>query len=309
MKRHQLEMGNVRARLWRLNLGVIAMLLLAFAVACGAPTPTPTPTATPTPTPTPTATPTPTPALITSGLGDNPQTFLQAIPASERDCAMQAFGTENLLEFIGTGPPSSEDMAKFTGCLSEETARRMMLGTMMMQLGISEQDITCISVGLRDVSYLDLLGPVQQEEPGEQSMQGQTFVYQIFRGAFDCLSEEEAAEMFGGMEEGGGPGMEQFKCLFESADDETIAKLFAIGGGTREGAPLPPELLEIITRCGPIAGPPEGSGPPELTPEQQTCVIEAIGETAFNQLFTGQRPPTPEELENIEACGVPIGPG
>ena len=95
MKRHQLESVNVRARHW-LRLGGMAMLLLAFAVACGDTTPAPTPTATPTPTPTPTATPTPTPALITVGPGDNPQAFLQAIPASERDCVVQAFGsTEN----------------------------------------------------------------------------------------------------------------------------------------------------------------------------------------------------------------------
>ena len=221
---------------------------------------------------------------------------------------MQAFGADNLLELIGTGPPSSEDMAKFMGCLSEETARRMTLGTMMMELGISEQDITCMSAGLGDGSFLDLTG--EQEGPGEQSMQGPAFGFQIFRAAFNCLSEEEAAEMFGGVEEGGGPGMEQFKCLFESADDETIVKLFAMGAGAREGAPPPPELLDIITKCGPIPVPGrgEGGGPPELTPEQQNCVIEAIGETAFSQLFTGQRPPAPEELEKIEACGVPIGP-
>ena len=292
---------NVGARLRRLTLYVIATLLLAFTVACGAPTPTPTPT--------PTATPTPAPALITVGLGDNPQAFLQAIPVSERDCVVQAFGTENLLQVIGTGPPSSDDMAKFTGCLSEETARRMVLGTMMMELGINEQDFTCISAGLGDVSFLDLTGPGEQEGPGEQGVQGQTFAFQIFREAFNCLSDEEAVEMFGGIEEGGGPGMEQFKCLFESADDETIARLFAMGGGAREGAPLPPELLDIITRCGPIPGAGEGSGPPELTPEQQNCVIEAIGETAFSQLFTGQRPPNLEELQKIEACGVLIGPG
>ena len=76
MRKHQLEMGYVRA-------GVVAMLLLAFAVACGAPTPAPTLTATPTPSPTPTETPTQTPALITVGPGDNPQAFLQAIPAND----------------------------------------------------------------------------------------------------------------------------------------------------------------------------------------------------------------------------------
>ncbi len=174
MKRHQLQLGNVRANLWHLSSGLIALGLLAFAGACGTPTPTPTatstvtptPTATPTPTPTatpaptPTATPTRAPAFITVGPGDNPEAFLQAIPASERECIVQAFGTENLAELIAAGPPSSEDMAKLTGCLSEETARRMMLGMMMMELGISEQDTTCISAELSDVSFLDLYGPL-----------------------------------------------------------------------------------------------------------------------------------------------------
>ena len=146
---------------------------------------------------------------------------------------MQAFGTENLLELIGTGPPSSDDIAKLTGCLSEETARRMTLGIMMIELGISEQDITCISAGLRDVNFLGLMAQREQEGPGEQGMEAQTFVFQTFRAAFNCLSEEEAAKMFGGVEEGGGPSIEQFKCLFESADDQTIAKLFAMGAGAR----------------------------------------------------------------------------
>ena len=103
--------------------------------------------------------------------------------------------------------------------------------------------------------------------------------------------------------------MEQFKCLFESADDETIAELFAMGPGGGEDASPAPELLDLITKCGPIPGRDEGSGPPDLTPEQQNCVIEAIGETVFSELFSGQRPPTQEELQNIEACGLPIGPG
>ena len=115
--------------------------------------------------------------------------------------------------------------------------------------------------------------------------------------------------MFDSVGEGGGPSMEQFKCLFESADDETIARLWSMGTGAEEGAPLPPELVDIITRCGPIPGRGEEGGPPELTPEQQSCAIEAIGETAFRELWTGQRPPTLEQIQKIEECGVPVGPG
>ena len=273
---------------------VIAAVALAVA-ACTSSPPTPTPT--------------PAPPLITVGLEEDPQAFLQAIPASERDCIVQAFGTDNLLKIIGTGPPSSEDMVRLTSCLSEETARRMMLGMTMLELGVSEQDITCMSAGLRDVSFLGLIGPGEQEGPGEPMLQSQTFVFQIFRAGFDCLSENEAAEMFGDVEEGGGPSMDHFKCLFENADDGTIAQLFMMGGGAIEGAPLPSELLDIITRCGSIPSPGEGSSPPDLTPQQESCVIEAIGGTAFNRLFTGQRGPTLEELQEIEACVVSAGPG
>ncbi len=110
--------------------------------------------------------------------------------------------------------------------------------------------------------------------------------------------------MFGGIEVGGGPSLEQYKCLFESADDETLAKLWTMGPGTKVGVPLPPELLDIITRCGPIPG----VGETELTPEER-CIIEAIGETAFSEFLTGQRRPTQEEMQKMEACQVPAGPG
>ena len=321
MKRHQLQLGNVRATLWRLGLGVTAMLLLAFAVACAAPTPMPTPTPTPTatatptpaptatatPTPAPTATPTPVPDLITASPEEGPQAFLKALPASELDCLEQTFGDRNLLEVIGTQRPSSEDSAKLRGCISEETARRLMLGGIITDSGIGELSITCINTELKDVSFLDNLLP-----QGEPSTQGQTFGFQLSRAMLTCLSEEEAArfEILGAAEDEGGPTVEQLKCLYESADDETLVQLFAMAAaaGSGVGDPPPPEILEIVNRCGlPWPSPGEGGGPPELIQEQQTCVIEAIGETAFSELFTGQRPPTPEELQKIEACGVPLG--
>jgi len=307
--------------------------------------------------------PTPTPALITVNPEEDPEAFLQAIPASERDCMEQAFGAERLLDVVrAEEEPSSEDMAKLAGCLSEETARRIMLGMMfqegiseqsmtcitseledlsfldiiaqrggvelwpedmaklmgclseetarrmvlgiMFPEGISEQSMTCISAELRDVSFLDNIRLAPGELSGEERMQTLTFTTQLSRAAVNCLSEEEAAEFFGGIEEEGGPSLEQYKCLFESADDETIAKLFATGAAAEVGAPLPPELLDIITRCGPIPG----LGETELTLEE-SCIIEAIGETAFSEIFTGQRPPTQEEIQKIEACVVSIGPG
>lgn len=316
MKRYQLEMGNVRARLWRLNLGVTAMFLLAFAVACVAPTPTPTPTATPTPTPTPTATPTPTPtpALITVNPEEDPEAFLQAIPASERDCMEQAFGAERLLEVVrAEGEPSSEETAKLMGCVSEETMRRLMLGQMMMELDISEQGMTCISAELRDVSLPDFSRQGEQEGIGKQITEGVTFSYQLTRAALNCLSEEEAAELLGGkllggMEEGDGPNLEYLRCLYGSIDDETIAqlaettaKIFTMGEAAREEDK--PEMLDFFNRCSPIPGR-EEQGLPKYTPEQVDCVYEALGDQSWIMIFTGQRPPTLEEIEKMEACGM-----
>lgn len=266
---------------------LLSLVVVAIAVSCASPTPTPTP------------------ALITVGPGDNPQAFLQAIPATERDCLSEAFGAEILLNVFGSRPPSPDDTAKLTGCLSEDTARRMMLGMLIMELDISEQGMACINAELRDVNFLALYG----QRPGEGGIQGQTFTFSVFRAALNCLSEEEAAGMFGGIEEGDGPSMDQFKCLFESADDETVAELFAMGAGGGQGASPRPQLLDLIAKCGPIPDPGGGSGPPDLTPEQQTCVINAIGEAAFSQLFTQQRLPNSEELQKIETCVGPIGPG
>ena len=295
MKLHQLQQGKVPGRLWTLNLGLIALALLAFAVACGdsTPTPTPTPTASPVPTP--------SPAPITANPEEDPTAFLQAIPAGERECMVQAFGTENLFEVIGAGPPSSEDRTKLMDCLSEETARRMMLGS-MMEGDIGEQGVACLSAELSDVSFLENLIP-----SSDQGMETSTFPFQLNRAMLNCLSDEEAAgwELLGGQEVGG-PSMTQIRCLYESADDDTIAELFSLLGGIAQGAPAP---QEILAKCDlPLPMPGEGGGPPQLTPEQEDCVIEAIGETAHNELFTGQRPPTMQEIQKIEECGVPVGP-
>jgi len=104
--------------------------------------------------------------------------------------------------------------------------------------------------------------------------------------------------------------VEQLKCLYGgSTDPETLAKLFTKAAGGIVGAPPPQELVDIFTGCGfPFPGPGEEGGPPELTQEQQSCIIEAIGDTAFDELYAGQRRPTPEEIQKIEVC-EPTGPG
>ncbi len=41
-----------------------------------------------------------------------------------------------------------------------------------------------------------------------------------------------------------------------------------------------------------------------LTPEQEACLAEAIGERAAREVSTGQRPPTSDELDALVGCGI-----
>ena len=41
-----------------------------------------------------------------------------------------------------------------------------------------------------------------------------------------------------------------------------------------------------------------------LTPEQEACLVEAIGEQAVREAKTGQRPPSPDELDALVGCGI-----
>ena len=57
-----------------------------------------------------------------------------------------------------------------------------------------------------------------------------------------------------------------------------------------------------------------GGAPPfnpfeNLTAEQETCLKEAWGEEAFNEITSFQRPPDPSESESLEPCGLEPPPG
>ena len=69
------------------------------------------------------------------------------------------------------------------------------------------------------------------------------------------------------------------------------------------------------TAGGAPSGEPNGEKPPfnpfeNLTNEQETCLKEAWGETAYEEITTFQRPPSEDEAQAIEACGLkPPPPG
>ena len=63
--------------------------------------------------------------------------------------------------------------------------------------------------------------------------------------------------------------------------------------------------MELLKECGiPLGMLEESGGPPAVTAEQGACLIEAIGEQALEELRTGQRSPTSDEVDAFVGCGV-----
>ncbi len=102
---------------------------------------------------------------------------------------------------------------------------------------------------------------------------------------------------------------EQEACLAEAIGERAARE---VSSGQR-----PPTSHEIdaIAGCRLAVAVGEGNGPtPEpvaveegkgLTPEQEACLVEAIGEQAVREAKkTGERPPTPEELDALVGCGI-----
>ncbi len=310
-------------RLRWLVLGIAAIVLVMGAAACtGEAEPTPTPTATPTPTPTPMPTPTPTPeplpVLITANPQMEPQAFLQAIPSSERECLVRAFGEQGLAAVMGQGIPSQEAVTGILGCISEDTARRAALGTILEQSGgvITEGSLACFATQVKGISFKDLMAELALR----QSQFDPAMVIPVVRAGVNCLTEPEFAALTGMVGVDAGLTLSQVKCVFAGANDESLAKLFAVF--TSQSGESPPfDVLMVLLKCGmapgaggtppPTPGPaPSGGGSPaQLTALQLECVTASIGAVAVSELQTGMRLPTPEEAQKVGACGVRLGPG
>ena len=75
-------------------------------------------------------------------------------------------------------------------------------------------------------------------------------------------------------------------------------------------------LLVVLVACGgeskPAPSPTARSAPGELTPEQEDCLVAAIGEQAGRELFNGERSLTSDEVDAFAGCGIGVsdfGPG
>jgi hypothetical protein len=229
----------------------------------------------------PTAAPAPTTTLITISPEGAPGEFLEALPDFEHACLEQAVGAENLEELIASTGPNNETMR---ACLSEETVRAVTLGQIAREAGgLSDETVKCLfdeaaSVDFKGLMFGDKVGP----EFGI-----------LMRALGLCLSDQELVQSHSFGSEEPALNAQQLRCLFTS-DPEFLATLGEPG----------PEVVELLSKCGiPPGLMGEPAAAPTLSPEEEACLIDAVGEEAMQELFSGQRPPTPEEIEAFAGCG------
>lgn len=227
-------------------------------------------------------TPSPAPVLITVNPGEDPAGFLKVLPASERLCLEQAVGLEQLEEFIARNDPREEFLQE---CVGEDTIRRVTLGQMAGEAGgLSDGTATCL---LEETESLDFRKLVFEDEIGPEFRE-------LFQAYAFCLSDEELLRSWG--DTSGNPMLTatQLRCIVSS----TPEAIFMIG------RPIP-EFAELYEECGiPTHLIGEPAEPPLISAEQEACLIDALGESAMREVFSGQRSPIPEEIEAFAGCGV-----
>ena len=100
---------------------------------------------------------------------------------------------------------------------------------------------------------------------------------------------------------------EQDACLAEAIGERAAREVST-------GRPPSSDELDAFGGCGIAVAVGEGNEPtPEpvavgqgngLTPEQEACLVEAIGERAVLEWKTGQRLPTSDEVDALVGCGI-----
>ena len=95
---------------------------------------------------------------------------------------------------------------------------------------------------------------------------------------------------------------DQLQCLLNAVGPDFLQR-----GDT--GEPSTPAELQALIDCGvDIPTGDDGDGP-QLTPDQLSWVLDAVGATALQEFSSGDRHPTADELTALEACGVDIPTG
>ncbi len=90
---------------------------------------------------------------------------------------------------------------------------------------------------------------------------------------------------------------EQEACLAEAIGERAASE---VSTGQRPPSSDEDDAFNGCVITAPVAVE-EGMG---LTPKQEACLVEAIGERAVSEAKTGQRPPTSDEVDALVGCGI-----
>lgn len=181
-------------------------------------------------------------------------------------------------------------------------------------LDFPEETLACLETELQEAGFTtteinDLLeGRVENPEATVKSRIGDEGILEIGR---TCFPEGFETSPPGATPPGEPPTLtpEQRACVTQYLDQDLLDRI--LRGEVRPEDVLSPENMQKIGQvCFADAAPTERVPvPPTLNlPEGvAACLKNAVGEQAFNEISSGQRPPTPEEMALGQPC-FPSGP-
>ena len=227
------------------------------------------------------------------------------LPASEQECIRQGLGEAAFSQFMerGINEDTSPEEDAFSSCLSHESLARLQIGGLTSVLGeLSGDTVACMLASLADV---DLRSFTVGGEQGLEAEQGMA----LFLGMLLCLNDEEAAraDALGFFGPQGGISIADVRCVVQHIDLTLLAQLFAASGSFE----LPSqELLDALSACDidfdELSGPDDE---PIVSLEQVECVLASIDSDIMEQIASGRRIPTEEELRVLRECGVTLFEG
>ncbi len=272
-----------------------AVLVIVMACTSAPPTPTPVP-------------PTPTPVPVRPILFD-PATqtyqFMDALPRSEVDCAVQVVGGEDRVisllqkdyEDIRLTEPEIEAVG---ACFSSETVRRVIEGQLDREAGgLSDATVTCIGEQIGGLSAAALF----TEDAGADSTIG--LIKSIF-----CLNDEErAAVSTGGVGEFGFAdlgGIDALECVVNRTGPTGLEDLMGAFSSDAADFDTLTNLFPIMIECGAIDDSNfEDSG---MTAVQVGCLVNELGEGGLSLLDPNAAEPAMADVilmfAALNACGI-----
>ncbi len=297
---------------------VSAIALIAFAAACGgggddaANQPTVRPgdaAATSTTVPVAKATSAPTAAPIkpvSINPEEDPEGFLNSLPAREVSCAEKLVGGRVELKALLTGGDLAVGVSAsaVAACFSTGTMTNVLVGQIEADSGpLSDATKECIGNKSAGIAFDGMFSGAPQPDA----------ILGMFQAAF-CLDADErlalqsAGEggLFGGGDDA--PSIDDLECFVNDLGPEKMGEAFGLFAGT--GGALDPDFFGSAVKCGLVTD--EDIADSGMTTEQMSCMFTEAGDL-FQGFIAAGDTGTPPDLTQLgglmgsfETCGIDL---